>query len=56
MQLLQVELFIYKSKRYEQRELPESQNYLLQLAAAAEAAGLITGIRWGVPREANWSH
>ncbi|MFI3217950.1 MAG: hypothetical protein QX189_02370 [Methylococcales bacterium] len=26
-----------------------SKSYLLQLAAAAEAAGLITGIRWGVP-------
>jgi hypothetical protein len=29
--------------------LSPSKNYLLQLAAAAEAAGLITGIRWGVP-------
>jgi hypothetical protein len=28
-----------------------SKNYLLQLAAAAEAAGLITGIRWGVPKK-----
>ncbi|MCX7067988.1 MAG: hypothetical protein NTW85_09900 [Methylococcales bacterium] len=26
-----------------------SKSYLLQLAAAAEAAGLVTGIRWGVP-------
>ncbi len=26
-----------------------SKSYLLQLAAAAEAAELITGIRWGVP-------
>lgn len=27
-----------------------SKPYLLQLAAAAENAGLITGIRWGVPK------
>jgi hypothetical protein len=26
-----------------------SKSYLLQLAAAAEEAGLVTGIRWGVP-------
>ena len=26
-----------------------SKSYLLQLAAAAEKAGLMTGIRWGVP-------
>ncbi|MDG4595765.1 MAG: hypothetical protein P9F75_08730 [Candidatus Contendobacter sp.] len=31
--------------------LSPSKNYLLQLAAAAEAAGLITGIRWGVPKK-----
>jgi len=31
--------------------LNPSKNYLLQLAAAAEAAGLITGIRWGVPKK-----
>lgn len=31
--------------------LSPSKNYLLQLAAAAEAAGLITGIRWGVPQK-----
>lgn len=29
--------------------LNPSKNYLLQLAAAAQAAGLITGVRWGVP-------
>lgn len=29
--------------------LSPSKNYLLQLAAAAQAAGLITGVRWGVP-------
>ena len=29
--------------------LNPSKSYLLQLVAAAEAAGLITGIRWGVP-------
>jgi len=29
--------------------LSPSKGYLLQLAAAAEAEGLITGIRWGVP-------
>jgi len=27
-----------------------SKSYLLQLAAAAEDAGLVTGIRWGVPK------
>jgi hypothetical protein len=31
--------------------LSPSKNYLLQLAAAAEAEGLITGIRWGVPQK-----
>ena len=31
--------------------LSPSKNYLLQLAAAVEAAGLITGIRWGLPEE-----
>lgn len=31
--------------------LNPSKNYLLHLAAAAEAAGLITGIRWGVPKK-----
>ena len=31
--------------------LSPSKNYLLHLAAAAEAAGLITGIRWGVPKK-----
>lgn len=31
--------------------LSPSTNYLLQLAAAAEAAALITGIRWGVPKK-----
>ncbi|MFA5924573.1 MAG: hypothetical protein WC856_25345 [Methylococcaceae bacterium] len=31
--------------------LSPSKNYLLQLAAAAETAGLITGIRWGVPKK-----
>lgn len=30
--------------------LSPSKNYLLQLAAAAEATGLVTGIRWGVPK------
>lgn len=30
--------------------LSPSKNYLLHLAAAAEAAGLVTGIRWGVPK------
>ncbi|MGH8507536.1 MAG: hypothetical protein ACREVH_02285 [Gammaproteobacteria bacterium] len=30
--------------------LSPSKTYLLQLAAAAEAAGLVTGIRWGVPK------
>lgn len=30
--------------------LSSSKNYLLHLAAAAEAAGLITGVRWGVPK------
>lgn len=29
--------------------LSPGKSYLLQLAAAAEKAGLITGIRWGVP-------
>jgi hypothetical protein len=29
--------------------LNPSKSYLLQLAAAAKSAGLITGIRWGVP-------
>ena len=29
--------------------LDPGKSYLLQLAAAAEDAGLITGIRWGVP-------
>jgi hypothetical protein len=29
--------------------LNPSKNYLLQLAAAAQAAGLVTGVRWGVP-------
>lgn len=29
--------------------LNPSKRYLLQLAAAAESAGLVTGIRWGVP-------
>lgn len=28
-----------------------TKNYLLQLASAAEAAGLISGIRWGVPKK-----
>jgi len=27
------------------------KGYFLQLAAAAEAAGLVTGIRWGVPKK-----
>jgi hypothetical protein len=27
-----------------------SKSYLLHLAAAAEGAGLVTGIRWGVPK------
>lgn len=31
--------------------LNPSTNYLLQVAAAAEAAGLVTGIRWGVPKK-----
>ena len=31
--------------------LSPSKGYLLQLAVAAEAAGLITGIRWGVPKK-----
>ena len=31
--------------------LKPSRKYLLRLAAAAEAEGLITGIRWGVPEE-----
>lgn len=31
--------------------LNPSKSYLLQLAAAAEAAGLVTGIRWGVPKK-----
>lgn len=30
--------------------LSPSKSYLLQLAAAAEAEGLITGIRWGIPK------
>ena len=30
--------------------LSPSKNYLLQLAGAAEAVGLTTGIRWGVPK------
>ena len=30
--------------------LNPSKNYLLQLAGAAEDAGLTTGIRWGVPK------
>jgi hypothetical protein len=29
--------------------LAPSKSYLLQLADAAENAGLITGIRWGIP-------
>ncbi len=29
--------------------LNPGKSYLLQLAAAAEAAGLVTGVRWGVP-------
>lgn len=28
-----------------------SKQYFLQLAAAAEAAGIVTGIRWGVPKK-----
>jgi hypothetical protein len=28
-----------------------SKSYFLQLAAAAEAEGLVTGIRWGVPKK-----
>lgn len=31
--------------------LNPSKSYLLQLAAAAEATGLVTGIRWGVPKK-----
>jgi len=31
--------------------LNPSKNYLLHLAAAAETEGLITGIRWGVPKK-----
>jgi hypothetical protein len=30
--------------------LNSRKSYLLRLAAAAEAEGLVTGIRWGVPR------
>lgn len=31
--------------------LNPSKTYLLQLAAAAQASGLVTGIRWGVPKQ-----
>jgi len=31
--------------------LNTSTEYLLHLAVAAEAQGLITGIRWGVPKQ-----
>ncbi len=31
--------------------LTADRRYLLQLAAAAEAAGLVTGIKWGVPKK-----
>jgi hypothetical protein len=31
--------------------LTPSKGYLLQLAASAEKAGLVTGIRWGVPKK-----
>ncbi len=31
--------------------LAPTKNYLLHLAAAAEKAGVVTGIRWGVPKK-----
>jgi hypothetical protein len=31
--------------------LSPGKPYLLQLAAAAEAAGLVSGIRWGIPKK-----
>lgn len=33
----------------------ESSEYLLQLAAAAEKQGLVTGIRWGLPQKLRYA-